>query len=163
MTMSDYTPYSQAFCELSSFYFIELQDHAASYMDSFVRADLIDMATIGPPKHGPTDAEEDEDDADDTPDDEDTGGDSSEAEAEDTDDSDVNAETPAMSAGERWFRQAMAVGFVLKRKTEGWKLFCERLNIPPFLLWQEFPGFQRLQIALDLTEKAAFVQRGFVR
>jgi hypothetical protein len=68
-----------------------------------------------------------------------------------------------MSVGERWFRQAMAVGFVLKRKTEGWKLFCERLNIPHFMVWKEFPGLQRLQIALDLAEKAVFVEEGFVR
>ena len=52
---------------------------------------------------------------------------------------------------------------MLRTKANGWKLFCERLNVPPFLLWEAFPGFDRVQRALARTEKAAFVPEGFLR
>jgi hypothetical protein len=45
---------------------------------------------------------------------------------------------------------------------EGWKLFCERLEAPPLLLWQGYPGFQRVQHALELAERVAFVPEGFL-
>jgi hypothetical protein len=64
---------------------------------------------------------------------------------------------------ERYFDLALASGYVLRAKAEGWKLFCEKLNIPPFLLWEMLPGFDRLQRALALAEKAAFTSEGFLR
>ena len=39
---------------------------------------------------------------------------------------------------------------------EAWKLFCQRLSIPPFAVWEGLPGFERLQRALQLAEKCAF-------
>ena len=57
----------------------------------------------------------------------------------------------------------LASGYVLRTKANGWKLFCERLNVPPFLMWEVLPGFERLQRALARTEKAAFVPEGFLR
>jgi hypothetical protein len=66
-------------------------------------------------------------------------------------------------AGERLLDLALAAGFMLRTKADGWKLFCERMNVPPFLLWQGLPGWQRLQSALARTEKAAFVPEGFLR
>jgi hypothetical protein len=51
---------------------------------------------------------------------------------------------------------------LLRTKLNGWKLFCERLNIPPFLQWEGLPGFDRLQRALALTEKGAFRPDGFL-
>ena len=61
----------------------------------------------------------------------------------------------------RYLDLALADGFTLRTKVEGWKLFCERLTIPHFLLWQHLPGFDRLQCALTLAEKAAFTSEGF--
>jgi hypothetical protein len=58
---------------------------------------------------------------------------------------------------------ALAAGYMLRTKANGWKLFCERLNVPPFLLWEIHPGFVRLQAVLALAEKAAFVPEGFLR
>jgi hypothetical protein len=63
----------------------------------------------------------------------------------------------------RYLDLALASGYVLKAKAGGWKLFCERWSIPPFLLWEKLPGFDRLQRALELTEKVAFVLKGFLR
>jgi len=57
----------------------------------------------------------------------------------------------------------LALGYMLQAKVEGWKLFCERLNVPPFLLWEDLPGFKRLQIALDLAKNAAFTSQGIVK
>ncbi len=52
---------------------------------------------------------------------------------------------------------------MLRTRANGWKLFCERLSVPPFLHWEILPGFDRLQRALAFTEKAAFVPEGFLR
>jgi hypothetical protein len=43
-------------------------------------------------------------------------------------------------------------GFILKSKIAGWKLFCQRLSLPPFTPWQCLPGFARLEHAMDLLE-----------
>jgi hypothetical protein len=54
---------------------------------------------------------------------------------------------------------------MLRTKADGWKLFCERLNVPPFLVWEcgALPGYDRLRRALTLAEKAAFTADGFLR
>jgi hypothetical protein len=67
-----------------------------------------------------------------------------------------------MAAWEKDFRFRLAEGYLLKAKADGWKLFCERLNVPPFVIWEHLPGFERLQISLRLAEKAAFVPEGFL-
>jgi hypothetical protein len=58
---------------------------------------------------------------------------------------------------------ALGHGYVLKTKTDGWKLFCERMNVPPFAAWKHLPGYERLQRALKLAEEVAFVPEGFLR
>ena len=68
-----------------------------------------------------------------------------------------------MAACETDRRLWLAEGYLLKTKADGWKLFCERLNVPPFVIWQQLPGFERLQISLRLAENAAFVPEGFLR
>ena len=66
-------------------------------------------------------------------------------------------------ANERRLQMGLASGYVLRTKAEGWKQFCERWSIPPFLLWQDLPGFDRFQAALKLTDHAAFTEDGFLR
>jgi hypothetical protein len=64
---------------------------------------------------------------------------------------------------------ALAYGFILRTKVDGWKLFCERLNVPPLLLWQVLPSFDWLRDSLTLREGsdsvpfAAFADEGFLR
>jgi hypothetical protein len=55
----------------------------------------------------------------------------------------------------RMFDLYLAQGFILKVKLAGWQLFCERLGISAFAAWQRFPGFQRLQHALQLFDNKA--------
>ena len=58
---------------------------------------------------------------------------------------------------------ALACGFVLRTKADGWRLFCDRLNVPVFLLWEGLPGSDWLESALTLAAKAAFAPGGFLR
>ena len=37
------------------------------------------------------------------------------------------------------------------------------MSVPPYLGWDLFPGYDRLKESLKRTEKAAFVEEGFVR
>jgi hypothetical protein len=67
------------------------------------------------------------------------------------------------SLSERSLDLALAAGFVLRTKAEGWKLFCERSTLSPFAVWEGLPGLERLQRALELAEQAAFVPEGFLR
>jgi hypothetical protein len=66
-------------------------------------------------------------------------------------------------ANERRLQLALASGYVLRTKAEGWKQFCARWDLLPFLLWQDLPGFDQLQVALGLTDQVAFTEEGFRR
>jgi hypothetical protein len=54
--------------------------------------------------------------------------------------------------GRRLLQARLAIGFVLRTKTDGWKLFCERHGLPPFRVWERMPGYVRLHQALELVE-----------
>jgi hypothetical protein len=59
-----------------------------------------------------------------------------------------------LTAAQRAVDLALASGFMLRTKAEGWKLWCERLSLPPFLFWEKLPGFDRLQRAPATTTSA---------
>jgi hypothetical protein len=148
LSMQDQAPYAHAFDELALLTYLELLEEAACYLDA------LDWA--GNARDGSGDeegqAEEDHCEAD---------GDEAEAEA----DAKAGADRRANDARNRpsWQRAldlALAAGFVLRTKADGWKRFCARLSVPPFLLWQELPGFDRLQRSLALAENVAFVPEG---
>ena len=156
LSMRDFSPYANAFDQLTLLVFIELLEEAAGYFDAFRRADEA-RDVFG---------EDDEESDEDGEDEEDQDEEDDEPEGE-LDPRDVT-ETAEEDAEERspWVRSldlALAAGCVLRTKADGWKLFCERLNVPPFLLWDKLPGFDRIQRALALTEKAAFTPKGFLR
>ena len=70
---------------------------------------------------------------------------------------------------ERTLRLWLAKGFILRTKTAGWKLFCDRMGASPFHLWKGLPGFDRLLRELDIVEgtpdrpSPAFTPTGMVR
>ena len=137
LTMRDHAPYAQAFNDLALLTFIELQEDTARYEECFALAHVTRGAGEAAEEVSDVPAEE----------------------------SDAQADG---SAGEEagcflTLDLVLASGYVLRTKANGWKLFCERLNVPPFLLWEVLPGFERLQRALARTEKAAFVPEGFLR
>jgi hypothetical protein len=51
---------------------------------------------------------------------------------------------------------ACASCFHFKNKVEAWKLFCGRLSVPEFLLWEHLPGYERFQRLLAVTDVLAF-------
>jgi hypothetical protein len=145
LSMRDHAPYAAAFDELALLVFIELLEEAARYWEALGWAD---DASDG---LGAEDAEAEE-------------GDEAEEESEATADADsADNEGGKRPLARRTFHLALAAGFVLKVKAAGWRVFCERLNVPPFTVCERLPGFDRLQRALALAEKAAFRPEGFLR
>jgi len=140
LSMSDHAPYVEAFNSLAMHVFIDLLEEAARYHDAFDRLDS---------------AEREDDDDDEVKPEGEPGSKADEDSEDDTD--------GAWAVWHRYFDLALASGYMLRAKAESWKLFCERLSVPPFLLWDKLPGFDRLQRALTLAEKAAFVPEGFLR
>jgi hypothetical protein len=145
--MQDHAPYGHAFNELALMVFIELLDEAARYLEAF---DRIDDPCVSV---GDSDEEEDGYEAE---------GDKDCQAAEEEADTEP-ADTGERPVWERTLDLALAAGFMLRVKADGWKLFCERLTIPSFVLWKILLGYDRLQRALPLAEKAAFVPEGMVR
>jgi hypothetical protein len=140
LSMPDHAPYAQAFNDLALLTFIELVDEAARYQAALAFNDDVRDT------YEADDAEEESDDA--------------------VEETDAKADEEDASQEPICFRTldiALAAGYMLRTKANGWKLFCERLNVPPFLVWEIHPGFDRLQLVLALTEKAAFVPEGFLR
>jgi hypothetical protein len=91
------------------------------------------------------------------------GDDEVEEKPEEEPDAETNEEDRDWAVWHGYLDLALASGYVLRANADGWKLFCEKLNILPFLLWEMLPGFDRLQRALALAEKAAFTPEGFLR
>jgi hypothetical protein len=150
VSFQDHAPFAQAFNELSGLTYMELLDAAARYLESF---DFADEAA--------------ETETRDRLDDEDAGQSDETAERPEAEPADDESEV--LTAYDRAWGLVLAAGFMLKTKVDGWKRFCERLNVPPYLMWSAYPGFSRLQRALDVLAGTddfpgpAFVAEGMVR
>src|SRR5713226_7589325 len=140
LSMPDHAPFAQAFNDLALLTFIELVDEAARYQAALAFNDDV---------RDTYEADEAEEESDDAAEEKDAAADEEDASQE-----------PACF---RTLDIALAAGYMLLTKANGWKLFCGRLNVPPFLVWEIHPGFDRLQGVLALAEKAAFVPEGFLR
>jgi hypothetical protein len=139
LSMSDHSPYAHAFDECALLIFIELLEGAAFYSDRLDHAD--DVCSL-------------------FPDEDNEGEDGGEGAAED----EVPADQDRRRSDGQWALDlALAAGFVLRTKAEGWKRFCERMNVPALADWEGLPGFDRLQRGLALAQKAAFDPEGFLR
>jgi hypothetical protein len=156
LSMFDHAPFVHAFDEIALLVFVELLAEASSYLELFhwvddasewddAVAESVDDATDDEAIAIPVDGDEP-----------DANGDSVVAGGQ------KNGDKPRQIQQRRW-RLALAAGFVLKVKADGWKLFCERLTIPPLATWNDLPGFERIERALALTEHAAFTPTGMVR
>jgi hypothetical protein len=56
---------------------------------------------------------------------------------------------------------ALAVGYLLRARVMGWRLFCRKLTAPPFLCWRGLPGFTRVKKALASARDFSFSKDGF--
>lgn len=63
---------------------------------------------------------------------------------------------------EKLLAGAMAAGFLLRSKIDGWTRFCEQMQIDPFRQWEYLPGYGRLKSAIDLAEEFAFTTGAFL-
>jgi len=137
LAMPDHSPFGHAFHEVALLIFIELSDAAAYFTEALDAADFADF--------GDDEAEE---------------GEAAEGEEASAPEKAGSRKRPTW---QRLLDLAHAFGFMLRAKADGWKLFCERLNVPPFLVWKGLPGLDRLQRALSLAENVAFAPEGFLR
>jgi hypothetical protein len=137
--MPDHSLYGHAFCDLAVFTFIELAEQAACYLDALT-------LLRGAP---------------DLPADEDAEGEDGGAEGSG---GGPEAGAGGAKAPARWRHHDMILvfGFALRTKADGWKLFCERMSVPPFFLWEDYPGLDRLQRALTVAQTAAFTPEGML-
>jgi hypothetical protein len=134
-SLPDYYPYSQAFQELTLQTYMELHELAAQLLETLALTDACE----------PDDVPEDEEVSDaPSP----YPPDSAEAEP---------------SEWERHLELAFVAGYILKTKTAGWAAFCDRLSVPPLLLWTAMPGYDRLERAWKVSEKVAYDAEGFGR
>lgn len=137
LTMNDHAPYAHAFSEVAHMVYLELLEDAHRYFDAF---DRVQNSRDIPSTN----------DADD---------DLEESDQEVISDGDHCEPTIT----DRYFDLVLAAGYMLKTKAAGWSQFCQCLSIPPFGLWNDLPGCDRLEHALALAETAAFVPEGFLR
>jgi hypothetical protein len=144
----DFAPYGNAFNDLHLLTFIQLLEEAAAYLEIYQCA--FDTSN----RMGVADDEGEEGD-------EAEGSNDTEAEHAEGEPAEANfAEEPF---AERNLDLVLFAGYLLRAKAEGWKRFCERLNVPPFFCWEDLPGFERLQRALALAERVAFTPEGVLR
>jgi hypothetical protein len=151
VSFQDHAPFAQAFDDLSGLTYMELLDAAACYLEAFDFADDAVEAEMR------CDRLDDEDAAE------------SDETAERPEAKQVDDESEALTTSDLAWGLVLAAGFMLKTKVDGWKLFCERLNVRPFATWSIYPGFPRLQRALKVLAGTddfpgpAFVAEGMVR
>jgi hypothetical protein len=146
-----------AFDEMALLVFVELLAEASSYLESFHRVDDASAWDDAGEESDDNASDEEEELAS--------------AAEEDEPDSDGNHNVARgqekrekrPTGRQRRLNLALAAGFVLKAKADGWKLFCERLTVPQFAAWNDLPGFDRLERALALPEHTAFAPAGMVR
>jgi hypothetical protein len=62
-------------------------------------------------------------------------------------------ENDARTIKDQLFQMFLAEGFLLRMRVAGWTLFCSRMGVSPFGLWQYLPGFERLQRKLNMVEE----------
>ncbi|CAK9076489.1 Phage protein, partial [Durusdinium trenchii] len=134
---NDYVPYAHSLREVSMMAFVDLLEEAARYQEAILRiGSIIEL----------DDEDEDEEEEED--------------EEELFDGQDLDDD---LTFEDRLFAYVLAAGYAFKAKADGWKLFCERLCIPPFVLMECLPGFERLQRAFKWSEELAYTQRGFLK
>jgi hypothetical protein len=148
LSMPAHAPYAMAFSEVSYLTFMELVEDAARFFDATDGAkDLAGKFNVPDPSS---------DDPDET---------TIINKAHSSSGPQHKSVENAVSFEEwrRTFDIVLALGYILRTKAEGWELFCKRMSVPPFLLWEGFPGNARLKHALATVKRVAFTSQRFLR
>lgn len=134
-SMAGHAPYAHAFGELEMLTFLDLLEEASSYIQALACIDEAGDEDEGQTDEGQTDESGAVESADDR----------------------------GWLARKQSLDLALAAGYLLLTKADGWKQFCEEMQVPQFLLWKSLPGFNRLKRALALAEEVAFTPEEFLR
>jgi hypothetical protein len=84
-------------------------------------------------------------------------------EMEDDEEEYVPLDVQGLKPDKRSLGMTLAAGCILREKARGWVLFCERIGVPPFLLWDDLPGYDRLKRDMDIAETFAFSREALLR
>jgi hypothetical protein len=151
LRIRDFVPWAQAFSEVSMIIFMGLVEEAAEYQEA-----LLDWSKVYRKLHQSANQAQalDEDE---------------EADAASADPSEPAEPSEDEKSENFLFEAHLAAGFILKTKFDGWKLFCERLNVPALTIWEVLPGYERLAAIVKQVEGtkakrgAAFLPGGMMR
>ena len=156
-TMPDHAPRSNAFFDLATMIFVDLVECAAVYRDAWERTNR--RAKLRPGKQAQDENEEErvevEEEGDRTP-------------LPNSSSSREENRNPRGREGKRDLDTrlvdlALAAGCQLRERGMGWILFCERQGVPPYVLWERMPGYDRLKKTLEMAESIAFTPNGHRR
>jgi hypothetical protein len=159
LSMEDHAPYAHAFDDLAMMTFLELLDYSARFFDAIAHIQSVHckngaVGLAGPQSTGNVpdaaaaelrSAQRAKTEPNGVPEPDGTDGDGTSRDIE------------------RDIDRAMAVGYQLRTLANGWKLFCDEMNVPPFIFWKDLPGFNRFRLALALNENAPFGPRQFLQ
>jgi hypothetical protein len=67
------------------------------------------------------------------------------------------------AAGKRMLDVALMLGYLLKVRLAGWRLFCAEHCLDPEVCWSVLPGWETLQRGVRTAEKVAFTEEGAAR
>jgi hypothetical protein len=144
LSSPDHAPFARALQELAMIVFLELTEEAAKHDDAWHRWEESSLMDLLGGKAG------------------------AEAKPDNEPEERPEGAIKANAITDRLLYRYLAQGFFLRTKVEGWKLFCDRLGISPWGLWQYLPGFERLRKrlkAVDGTDgrpSAVFTPAGMV-
>lgn len=57
----------------------------------------------------------------------------------------------------------LAAGCRLTQKRRGWQQFCRDVQVPPFALWEVYPGYDRLRRTFHQAKSRSFTPHGYRR
>lgn len=75
----------------------------------------------------------------------------------------VPLDIEGLNPEKRTLGMTLAAGYILREKARGWVLFCERIGVPPFLLWEGLPGYDRLKRDIEIAETFAFSREALLK
>jgi hypothetical protein len=125
---------SQAFGEVSDIHYMELLSSAAGYLELMWLSE-----TLEPEDEEPEEKAE-------TPEDD-----------EEVDDGEPESKQEFFQDG------AMYLGYLVKAKLAGWRLFCAEQRVDPEVVWSHLPGYSLVQRAARMAEDLAFTAEGAAR
>jgi hypothetical protein len=154
-SVSDHVPWAEAFATLAQFVFMELVDEASRFRSAWTRYTLLGRvakSVMGEAKDqagiecGVVEVAE-----------------QSEPSNELNERTDPSGASDFCQLEFKLLDHMLAAGLRLTQKRRGWQLFCRDLQVPPFALWEVYPGYLRLRRTMVMAKSRAFTPHGYRR